>query len=340
MHYKTALVITSISAPNPVLVSCAEGCGKHNVDFIVIGDVKSPENFTLSGCDFWSIERQRQLDVKMAGLLPEKHYARKNLGYLIAMVRGAEVIIETDDDNFPRDEFWHDRTSTQKGRCVENAGWVNVYRYFTDTLIWPRGFPLENIRDQIIPIDSFPERELFCPVQQGLADENPDVDAVYRLTMPLPVSFSPLPRLILNGASWSPFNSQNTTWFKEAFPLLYIPSYCNFRMCDIWRSFVANRICSANGWGVSFHGPTVRQERNEHNLLKDFEDEVPGFINNALICEKLNALDIKGGMVNIFDDLKTCYTALIDLGVVGAEELPVLDSWIECISGKTLAGKC
>jgi hypothetical protein len=38
--------------------------------------------------------------------LPSKHYARKNLGYLIAIKNGAEIIIETDDDNIPEKNFW------------------------------------------------------------------------------------------------------------------------------------------------------------------------------------------------------------------------------------------
>ena len=31
--------------------------------------------------------------------------------------------------------------------------------------------------------------ESDCPIQQGLADRNPDVDAIYRLILPLPFSF-------------------------------------------------------------------------------------------------------------------------------------------------------
>lgn len=30
----------------------------------------------------------------------------KNIGYLLAISEGAEVIIETDDDNIPTQEFW------------------------------------------------------------------------------------------------------------------------------------------------------------------------------------------------------------------------------------------
>lgn len=32
-------------------------------------------------------------------------------------------------------------------------------------------------------------QNVSCPIQQGLADENPDVDAVYRMTLKLPIKF-------------------------------------------------------------------------------------------------------------------------------------------------------
>ena len=54
------------------------------------------------------------------------------------------------------------------------------------------------------------------------------------------------------------------------YPLLYLPAYCSFRMTDIWRSFVAQRIAWENGWRLLFHGPTMEQERNVHDLMKDF----------------------------------------------------------------------
>jgi hypothetical protein len=328
MFNNTALVITSISTPNAVLAACAEGSKAHGVDFIVVGDTKSPPDFQLPGCDFWGIERQRSLSSSLASILPERHYARKNLGYLIAMKRGAEVIIETDDDNSPYEDFWKERASLQRTNLLVNRDWINVYRFFTDALIWPRGFPLEHIRKPMVTLDSKDENDLYCPIQQGLADDNPDVDAIYRLTMPLPQRFSCGNSIALSKGSWSPFNSQNTTWFKEVFPLLYIPSYCSFRMCDIWRSFVALRICWANDWGVLFHGPTVCQERNDHDLLKDFADEVPGYLNNTKICEHLATLNIKKGVDNIGDNLRKCYQELISLDLVKGDELQLLDAWL------------
>lgn len=331
MQPKTTLVITSISAPNPALAACAVGCREHGLDFLVVGDVSSPAGFMLPGCDFWSIERQRGFRSRLARILPERHYARKNLGYLAAMARGAEVIIETDDDNFPRKEFWKERIALQRSLLADNRGWLNVYRYFTDLMVWPRGYPLEMVRQALPPLGDFPEDNIYCPVQQGLADDNPDVDAAYRLLFPLPIRFKPEPSLALGKGSWAPINSQNTTWFMEAFPLLYLPSHCSFRMCDIWRGFVASRICWANGWRILFHGPTVWQERNEHNLLKDFADEMVGYLNNTAMCDLLAALDIRPGPENLPENLMTCYRALIDHGWIGSGELPLLAAWLEDI---------
>jgi hypothetical protein len=336
MTLKSALVITSISAPNPALIACAKGSRKHDTDFIVIGDTKSPVDFSLDGCDFWSIQRQRDLPLRLVSLLPERHYARKNIGYLIAIQRGAEVIIETDDDNFPRETFWRDRYRMQTAILYEDIGWVNVYKFFTDQLVWPRGFPLELIKRPMPPAGPRISQELHCPIQQGLADDNPDVDAVYRLTMTLPLRFSRAPAVALGAGCWTPFNSQNTTWFKEAFPLLYIPSFCSFRMCDIWRSFVALRICWANDWKVLFHGPTVYQERNAHNLLSDFSDELPGYMNNAKICDELAFLDIKGGSSHTGDNLRKCYQTFIRNRWIDEKELRLIDAWIADVD-KTLA---
>jgi hypothetical protein len=146
---------------------------------------------------------------------------------------------------------------------VERGGWVNVYRYFTEEKIWPRGFALERAGDGVPAYESLKAAEIYCPIQQNLVDDNPDVDAVYRLVLPLPQSFEKGHKVALRKGSWCPFNSQNTAWRPEAFAILYLPSYCSFRMTDIWRSFVAQRIAWENGWGILFGEATMRQERNE-----------------------------------------------------------------------------
>jgi hypothetical protein len=259
--------------------------------------------------------------------LPERHYARKNIGYLIAIQRGADIILETDDDNLPYESFWAERSAIRRAPLFEESGWINIYRFFSHSLIWPRGFPLEQIKSPQPELPSEAD-EIYCPIQQGLANGNPDVDAVYRLVMPLPQDFSKRGPVALGKGSWSSFNSQNTTWFKEAFPLLYLPSYCSFRMCDIWRSFVALRICWANDWSTLFHEATVYQHRNEHNLLRDFSDEIAGYMNNALICEELAKLDIKASVGELGENLRKCYGLFIEMGLIDRKERSLLDCWL------------
>jgi len=326
----TFLIITSIAnQEHPVLKQFAEETSKHSIPFIVIGDTKSPKEFDLVGCDFYSIERQQTLKFQLAKTLPVKHYARKNLGYLIAISKGAEIIIETDDDNLPLGDFWEDRNKQVSAHLLNNKGWVNVYKYFTEAHIWPRGFALENIQDELPTLEH--QSIIDCPIQQGLADENPDVDAIYRLTLPLPIVFNKANGIALGNNSFCPFNSQNTTWFKEAFPLLYLPSHCNFRMTDIWRSFVAQRIAWTCGWSILFHQSTVWQERNDHNLMSDFRDEISGYNNNAQIIKSLKELDLKDGTENIPDNMILCYKKLIELELVRENEIDLLSSWLQDI---------
>jgi hypothetical protein len=293
----------------------------------VIGDTKSPVNFKLDGCDFYPVERQKSLTWNLAAQLPYNHYARKNLGYLVAASQGAEVIIETDDDNLPYENFWKDRNKEANAHVLHGTGWTNIYKYFTQQNIWPRGFALEHIHDASPSLKS--QKKISCPIQQGLADNNPDVDAIYRMTLPLPIKFNQSENVALGENSICPFNSQNTTWFKEAFPLLYLPSYCSFRMTDIWRSFIAQRIAWTCGWSILFHSATMLQERNEHNLMNDFQEELPGYCNNKLIMQRLQSLKLREGVEHISENLLACYKELIAMELIGNEEMPLVQAWIK-----------
>ncbi len=328
MREKTFVVVTSINAPNAILREISLGAYNTGCEFIVIGDTKSPSDFAIEGCRFVDIAAQRKTGLSFADACPTRHYARKNIGYLLAAAEGANLIIETDDDNFPRETFFDNRYREREAATACMSGWLNVYRYFSDANIWPRGLPLDRVTTPLTPFDHLPVKIVDCPIQQGLADENPDVDAIYRLILPLPQNFRTDRRIAIGQGTWCPFNSQNTTWWPDAFPLLYLPAYCSFRMTDIWRSFVAQRIAWENDWHILFHGPTVWQERNEHNLMRDFADEVPGYLHNERICRTLEDLSLIGGIGNISQNLVSCYEALVSLEVIGAEELPLLKSWI------------
>ena len=157
---------------------------------------------------------------------------------------------------------------------------------------------------------------------------DPDVDAIYRLTQTAPVSFIRDRRVALQQNVWCPFNSQNTTWWADAFPLLYLPAYCTFRMTDIWRSFVAQRIAWENNWSLLFHEPNGEQARNPHDLMRDFADEIPGYLRNAEICETLSRLQLQTGIEHLGENLLICYEELTSKNVFDPKELKLVEAWL------------
>lgn len=332
----TFIVVTTIQRPTACMATLADHARRLDLRWLVIGDCKGPDTFEAPPAELVTIEAQRDLPLKLAAILPEKHYARKNLGYLLAVRRGAGCIYETDDDNAPING-WHVRSREVEAHRLHARGdakWVNIYEAFTAEHIWPRGLPITRVRDRLddgYTIAAEPARAI-APIQQGLANGSPDVDAVWRLVLDHDITFDDTPNLLLPRGVWCPFNSQNTWWWPEAFPLLYLPSHCSFRMTDIWRSFVAQRCLWELGYELEFHRADVHQSRNEHNLLRDFDDETVGYLRNEEIRSLLDELPLSPGPAHVKENLFRCYLALVEAGIVGAEELELVNAWIEdCI---------
>ncbi len=332
-HY--AFVATPIFAPSAALQTFAEGCTARNWGVFVAGDKKSPPDFALAGATYLAADAD--LPFRFSALCPFNHYGRKNIGYLAAIAEGADVIVESDDDNIPYDSFFAPRSRVVEATAVQETGWVNVYSRFTEKKIWPRGLPLAEVARPRPDWSAFPTAIVDAPIQQGLADVNPDVDALYRLIEATEVSFDAAPPIALGHGAWSPFNSQNTTWWRDAFPLLYLPFHCSFRMTDIWRSFVAQRLAWTCGWSVLYHRATVWQDRNAHDLMRDFADEVPGYLHNQAIRETLDALPLKSGPENLLPNLANAYAALVGKGWISEAELPLVEAW--CLDVEALLSR-
>ena len=65
--------------------------------------------------------------------------------------------------------------------------------------------------------------------------------------------------------------------------------------------------------------------------MNDFRNELPGYLNNGNINGALNALNLKPGTANIFQNMRLCYERLIEMGLVEAKELALLESWFSDI---------
>jgi hypothetical protein len=273
------------------------------------------------------------LPFQTARVVPERSYTRKLLGYLVAFSAGSNWIRETDDDNKPYPAFFDLPEPSLTCRIpISRTGWLNPCPYFTDRFVWPRGYPLRFIQDSLSTGPEVAEQQVVTGlmVTQGLADGDPDVDALFRLTCSdvSSVTFRQAPPLAVGEGLWTPFNTQVTTWPRELLPLMYLPSTCSFRMTDIWRSYVAQRLMPGLGATLVMTGPTVFQDRNEHDLMRDFCDEIEGYVGYEQFVEILERTEIAGGFDAVLTDLRRLYLALIEAGFFTSDELPILDAWI------------
>lgn len=289
---------------------------------VLVGDKKSKTIKNENNITFLSINDQKKLSLKTADICPYNHYARKNIGYLYAIKSGADMIYDTDDDNIPYNDWKFPDFKYNKCLTSEKQ-FINIYKYFTDADIWPRGYPLDAIR--VKGKTKKNTRNIKVGIWQGLADIDPDVDAIFRLTTDKKIIFNRNKPIVLGKNTYCPFNSQNTLWHKDSFALLYLPSTVSFRFTDILRGYIAQRLLWENNRYLGFTKASVYQERNPHNLMKDFKDELECYLNVRSIIEIMDCANFNA---DYLASLKKIYTILEKHGIVTKVELKRLSGWI------------
>lgn len=285
---KKFIVVTTVRQPTEDIQRLAKQSGW---TVVVVGDKKTPTDWNFPGVHFISVDVQKHLDYSVLEIIPYRSYTRKMIGYLYAIERGAEWIYDTDDDNKPfrkgLQQFdYEDEVSGvvyySKKNFTPRANVFQPYSFFGRPDIWPRGFPLESLKDHRENKEQYSLcKSLKVPsVQQGLVRKDPDVDAIFRLINAdektgLNEDFNPhAPPVILGPDVYSPFNSQNTLFRYSAFFTLLLPVSVAFRVTDIWRSYFAQKLLHLSGQSLGFYPANAVQSRNAHSFLQDFKDEM------------------------------------------------------------------
>lgn len=319
-----AAILTTIQPPTEQVHQLLARLVPLDATLYVAGDSKGPAAFETKNTLFLSLADQKSSSWRLAALLGERHYARKNIAYLTAVARGARRLYETDDDTAPNAR-WAIPAERLSADRAEAGRWANVYRLFSRDLCWPRGLPLDAIHDAV---SRGPAETVWAPIQQGLIDGNTDVDAIWRLLWSHDIAFDAgaAPVHLPKGV-WCPFNSQSTWWWEAAFPLLYLPFNCSFRMTDIWRGFIAQRCLWEMDAHLAFSPPDSFQLRNPHDLMVDFEQEVPGYLGNRKLVGVLEDLALQSGPDSASANLVACYRALIQAGFFPDRELALVEAF-------------
>lgn len=320
------IIITTIQPPTEAVIKFAKVKGSR---LVVAGDKKTPAPWKCAGVDYLSPSSQEKLGYKIIKRLPWNHYCRKMAAYIHAAKSGAEMIVDTDDDNIPLRSWKFPDFSGSFDTVCAKPGFINIYKLFTKQHIWPRGLPLDLVNGATHEVKTA-RKHAKIGVWQGLADEDPDVDAIYRLTINKPCYFKKRGPLVLPAGVVAPFNTQNTIFRKELFPLMYVPAFVTFRFTDILRGLVAQPIMWAAGYRLGFTTATVIQKRNPHDYLKDFESELPCYRYCAEL-PGLAAAAVRAGR-SVPCNLQAVYAALHKRGIVEARELRLLDAWLKDIA--------
>ena len=129
----------------------------------------------------------------------------------------------------------------------------------------------------------------------------------------------------MNKYSVCPFNTQNTFWVdKSTFYAMYLPISVTFRYTDILRGFIALYQLWKNDKTIKFTIPTAVQDRNEHDLMKDYESEEPMYRTAEKVIELLNE--------NKNATIQEVYYILFQNNIVEERELETLNEWTNLVN--------
>jgi hypothetical protein len=292
---------------------------------IVVGDLKS-KRYSHPNVTYLGVEEQMKLNLFSALTTPYNHYSRKNLGYLYAISKGANLIFDTDDDTIPYDD-WYPRDFVCD-KLVDGSTVINPYTLFTKEKCWPRGLDLSHINKPNTYTIS--NKGSKIGVWQGVIDDDSDFDAIYRLTINKHIKFNKEDDVAIGTRCYTPFNTQSTLWNTKFHSLLYVPISVDFRFTDILKGYIAQRIMWDYGYQVGFHYPNTYQVRNEHDFYKDFLDEISMYRSIPSLMNTLESIKLQNESIE--NDLFSVYSALLDIGIVKEEEMINLQHWIDDIS--------
>ena len=325
---KRCLILTTINSYAETFIERYKAFG---LDIIVVGDSKTPKEYkNIPDIIYLDIDDQRKLYRPLADSLPLNSYSRKNIGYLHAIKNSYDFIFETDDDNYPVDNWLATGKPAADIRCEQVLAprMPNILSLYSKNHIWPRGFPLELVNEKQA-VKTVPYTDLDnVYVWQSLVEGDPDVDAVFRLTARdahIDYTFSDQIHVVCDKDIYTQGNTQATAWLKsDIFHLLYLPCTVSFRFCDILKMYVMQKCLWEYGGYFGYMPAMVYQKRNAHDLMKDFDMELQMYGDVHRLVDILDNESLKGNR----GDLYNLYQRLAQEKIVADRELGIVETWL------------
>jgi len=265
------IVTTTINPPTLATIKYSR---KEDWTLIVVGDTKTPHyEYENLNCIYLSPEYQEKTYPELSDTIGWKSIQRRNIGFVEAYNRGADIVATVDDDNIPYD-FWG--TNVVVGETVEidfyhtHLGVFDPLSVTEHNQVWHRGYPIELVpfRKEVTYGGKLKRKVL---VQADLWDGDPDIDAMARLSIKPTVKFGV--QDAYGSTSISPFNSQNTFLARDVIPYYSVFPHVG-RMDDIWGGYVLQHYFPNS---VIYNKASVFQDRNVQDLIINLEKEIMGY---------------------------------------------------------------
>lgn len=330
MSRRTDIVVTTIYEPawlDGYLSNLRAHGRMADTHLSIIVDRKTPASVHAAaraaqaqGFSLWcpTIEEQEAYLATLAvpeGFVPWNTDNRRNLGFLKAAERGVDVLISIDDDNYclPGSDFVgaHHAVGRRLGAIgphayASGAPWFNLCeRLDTERpmTIHARGFPYAARRGAHAALGPVPAEALerTVAINAGLWTEDPDVDALTRLTLKPRVTGARAGNVVLGPGTWSPVNTQNTALVRAAIPAYYyvrmgyaLQGLRIDRFGDILSGYFVQACAQHLGELVRIGDPVAEHRRSTHNLFKDLYFELAGVVLIEELLPWLQALKLSG----------------------------------------------
>jgi hypothetical protein len=287
---KKYIITTTINSPTEATIKFCEIADKKDFTFVVIGDTKTPHDeyrkleVEYKNVTYLSPEQQTELYPELSEIIGWKTIQRRNIGFVYAYEKGADVVATVDDDNIPYDT-WGDNIMVGQEVIVDL--YENISCPYFDAIsttehndLWHRGFPIEYL--QVKNNIEYKGQITITPlVQAEFWDGDPDIDAICRLSKKPIVKFNKFEPFTTN--QLTPFNSQNTFLHRSVLKNYSVFPFTG-RMDDIWGAYVMQHYHPNS---VIFTQASVYQARNPQDLVKNLENEVIGYRNTLKLLEDL-----------------------------------------------------
>lgn len=341
---RAAVVTTTINAPHN-LKEWVKTMSDEDV-IIVSGDQKTPHNevykivsdINSMGVPAHYIDPERQKYWASSDALPWNCIQRRNIAFLEAGLYKPEFIVTVDDDNFPLSlnqildyKYLLSNTLTDESTIKKSTGWYNIGEVYSPSVVH-RGFPIEH-RHQSPSRTLVTQNKVNVGVATSLWVGDPDIDAIERIANDPQVLHPHSMSSILETNTWCPFNSQATAFKTALLPLYMMWPYVG-RFDDIWPSYVVRTVLDQIGYNVHYGLPLVSQKRNQHDLVKDLEQELHGYKYTLELADWLRSFSIPTPISGVYDMItiaKMIYRELETLSCLHPSILPVFEAWIDDI---------